>query len=191
VFTVKGQIVYESMFGNTMMIAEAIAEGIARHGCVEVIEVGQAGVPAHDLDLLVLGAPTHAFGLSRPATRQNASRQAPLGVISEDVGLREWIATLADAQLRTAIATFDTKVARPGWLPGSAASGAAKRLRRMHLPVLVRPETFYVEGAQGPLVEGELVRARQWGDWIARLVTTGRQPVPRGYTPRALAGNEA
>lgn len=182
----KAQIVYESMFGNTMMVAEAIADGIARHGHVDVFEVGKAGAPPQDLDLLVLGGPTHAFGLSRPSTRQDANRQASGGVISERIGLREWIATLAEARLCVPAATFDTKVAQPGWLPGSAAGSAAKRLRRLHIPILVLPESFYVEGTPGPLVDGELTRARHWGDWIARLVThrestdATQQPVGAG-----------
>jgi len=169
----KAQVVYESMFGNTMMVAEAVADGVARQGHVEVIEVGKAGAPPQDLDLLVLGGPTHAFGLSRPSTRQDANRQASAGVISGRIGLREWIATLAGAGLCVPVATFDTKVIRPKWLPGSAARSAAKQLRRLHIPILVLPESFYVEGTLGPLVEGELTRARHWGDWIARLVTHG------------------
>jgi hypothetical protein len=169
----KAQVVYESMFGNTMMVAEAVADAIARHGQVELIEVGKASPPPQDLDLLVLGGPTHAFGLSRPGTRQDAKRQASGGVISERIGLREWIATLADGRLCVPAATFDTKAAQPKWLPGSAARSAAKQLRRLHIPILVSPESFYVEGTLGPLVDGELARAGHWGDWIARLVTHG------------------
>ena len=111
---------------------------------------------------------------------------ASRGVISEHIGLGEWIATLADSGLRGPVATFDTKANQPKWLPGSAARSAAKRLRRLHIPILVLPESFYVEGALGPLVDGELARARIWGDWIARLVAHGgpagaaQQPVGAG-----------
>jgi hypothetical protein len=165
----KAMVVYESMFGNTRLVAQAVADGIARHGRVEVIEVGKAGSPPPDLDLLVLGGPTHAFGLSRPGTRQDAARQVSRAVVSDRIGLREWIA-LAETRLRTPVAVFDTKVAQPRWLPGSAARSAAKRLRRLDTPILVPPESFYVTGALGPLVDGELARARHWGDWVARLV---------------------
>jgi len=56
---------------------EAEAEGLGRHGRVEVVEVGQAILPVpHDLDLLVVGGPTHAFSMSRPNTRRSALQQA-------------------------------------------------------------------------------------------------------------------
>jgi flavorubredoxin len=47
------------MFGNTRRVTDAIAEGLERHGRVEVVEVGQAILPVpHDRDLLVIGGPT-------------------------------------------------------------------------------------------------------------------------------------
>ena len=66
----KVLVVYESMFGNTKAIAEAIGEALA----AEVVEVSDApDVLPDDVGLLVVGAPTHAFSLSRPATRQSAA----------------------------------------------------------------------------------------------------------------------
>src|SRR5690606_14826892 len=69
----RALVAFESMFGNTGLIAEAIADGLARHGEVETAEVGTAPVllPA-EVDLLVVGGPTHAFGMSRPGTRSSA-----------------------------------------------------------------------------------------------------------------------
>jgi flavodoxin len=63
-------VVYESMFGNTQRVAEAVAAGIAAHMTVELIEVGAAPTQiGEDVGLLVVGGPTHAFGLSRQSTR--------------------------------------------------------------------------------------------------------------------------
>jgi hypothetical protein len=159
----KALLVYESMFGNTQAVAEAVAEGIAVRMPVQVTEVGatssQVGM---DIDLLVVGAPTHAFSMSRPATRENASHQARRGsVVSSRSGLREW---LAGAVLPTGIpaAAFDTKMMRPR-LPGSAAHAAEKRLRGKGSRPVGPVEHFYVTDTQGPLAEGELVRARAWG----------------------------
>jgi hypothetical protein len=59
-------------------------------------------------------------------------------------------------------ATFDTRVSHPR-VPGSAAKKAAKRLRRVHLRQAADPETFWVHGLEGPLDDGELDRARDWG----------------------------
>jgi flavodoxin len=52
-------VVYESMWGNTKTVAEAVAEGIGRD--VAVVHVADAPVLVpSDVDLLVVGGPTHA-----------------------------------------------------------------------------------------------------------------------------------
>jgi len=159
----KALLVYESMFGNTQAVAEAVAEGIAARMAVEVAEVGAiSSLVGTDIGLLVVGAPTHAFNMSRPATRENASHQARRGsVVSSKSGLREW---LAGAVLPAGIpaAAFDTKMMRPR-LPGSAAHAAEKRLRGKGCRLVGPVEHFYVTDTQGPLSAGELVRARAWG----------------------------
>ncbi len=78
-------VVYESMYGSTKAIAEAIGEGLAPVGPVRVLEISAlAAAPggrtiSPQIDLLVVGAPTHAFGLSRPNTRQDAAADARRG----------------------------------------------------------------------------------------------------------------
>jgi len=60
-------IVYESMYGGTRQVAEAIADGLSASTRCTVTEVGDAPtVVGPDVDLLVIGAPTHAFGMSTP-----------------------------------------------------------------------------------------------------------------------------
>ncbi len=86
-------VVYESMFGNTRAIAEEIAHGLAGHGSVEVFEVGDAPT-APVADLLVVGAPTHAFGLSKPPTRRDAAGKTERALVSRGDGAREWLASL-------------------------------------------------------------------------------------------------
>ncbi|MEE6271791.1 flavodoxin family protein [Georgenia wangjunii] len=160
-------VVYESMWGNTRAVAEAVADGLRRAGEVGVVEVGAAPpLESVDVDLLVVGAPTHAFGLSRPTTRTDAATRAGGTVISAGRGVREWIAGARAAGQR--VATFDTHVSRPN-LPGSAGRSAAKMLRSRGCSVMVEPESFYVGGYDGPLLPGELERARAWGDGLANL----------------------
>lgn len=156
-------VVYESMFGNTRAIAEAVADGLASHLTTDVVEVGAApaAIPA-EVDLLVVGGPTHAFGLSRPTTREDATRQADGDVVSRSVGIREWLEGLPEGDGSVAAATFDTRIDHPR-VPGSAARKAEKRLRHLRYPVEVRAESFYVTGTSGPLADGELERARSWG----------------------------
>lgn len=63
-------VIFESTFGSTEAIAQAIAEGLAKHLHVEVVEAGDpASKAGEDVDLLVAGGPTQGFGLSRQETR--------------------------------------------------------------------------------------------------------------------------
>ena len=160
-------VVVESMFGNTQQIANAVTEGLSRHLPVEQVEVGTAPmIVGDDVELLVVGGPTHAFGLTRPGTRQSAAQQAEDGLVSTGRGLREWLGMLPKGTPDVAVATFDTRISRPR-LPGSAAAAAEKRLRRLGFRVLARSQSFFVEGTTGPLVRGERERARRWGEELA------------------------
>lgn len=154
-------VVYESHFGNTKSIAEAVAFGLA--GDVEIFEVGDAPTEfGPDVGLLVVGGPTHAFGLSRPGTRRS------VGALSEEIGVREWLNRLSLTDV-TATAVFCTRVFRPR-LPGSAARAMARRLHRMGVPVIVPPVDFFVRGTDGPLLKTERERAIRWGTGLGKLV---------------------
>lgn len=170
----RAAILYESMFGNTRTVAEAVALGIAIHGVeVRTTEVGQA--PADlldDLDLLVVGAPTHAFSLSRSQTRASAADEAGGPVVSPGIGVREWLGSIPSGH-GLKVATFDTHVNKP--VPGSAAKTARKRLRRQGFVPIAPAESFFVADMQGPLVDGEEERARAWGVRLATAIgATGR-----------------
>jgi hypothetical protein len=163
-------VVYESMFGNTAEVAEAVRRGLALEEVdARAVEVGTAPTDEGALaDLLVVGAPTHAFSLSRLKTREAAIDQgAP--VEREARGLREWLVMLQPAPPPRLVAAFDTRHRRVRRLPLSAARAANRVLRRAgHRPV-DRPRGFLVEDLKGPLVAGELERAVQWGRQLARL----------------------
>jgi hypothetical protein len=166
-------VIFESMFGNTQAIAKAIAEGLSGRMRVEALEVGVAPATIDDgVALLIVGGPTHAFGLSRPQTRQDAARQAAQGVVSRGLGLREWLTSL-QAPAGVAAAAFDTRIAKPR-VPGSAARAAEKRLRRLGLRMVAPAESFYVEGTSGPLLEGEQERARRWGESVGSMTSEVR-----------------
>lgn len=163
-------IVYESAWGNTKSVAEAVAAGLALDTAVEVQLVDIDSAPPADTvdaDLLVLGAPTHAFGLSRPQTREDAARR---GGHPGSIGLREWLE--AAGTIRPPVAVFDTHVRHPN-LPGTASKKAAKFLRRHHATLLLEPESFYVDGYEGPLLPGELDRARSWGSQLLAELSAG------------------
>lgn len=159
-------VVYESMFGNTKTVARAVAEAMAETLPVDFREVGSApDLGQVEVDLLVVGAPTHAFSLSRARTREDAATKTGHGVISRERGVREWLDATSSA--RVPFATFETHVRKPN-LPGSAASAAAKRLRKLGGTEFDKPQTFYVDGMEGPLLDGELEKAAAWGESLAR-----------------------
>ena len=165
----RALVVYESMFGNTRSIAQAVAEGLSAEIETDTVEVGAAptSVP-EDVTLLLVGGPTHAFGLTRARTREDAGRQAGGPVISDRTGLREWLSEL-DRRPGLPTATFDTRIEKPR-APGSAARAAERRLRRAGFTIAVPAESFYVTGTTGPLTDGEVDRARGWGEEISRRV---------------------
>jgi len=78
-------------------------------------------------------------------------------------GVRDWLADLPHGHGRTA--TFDTRFEKPAFLTGSAAKGIAKRLAR-HGFELVATESFFVQGTDGPLKDGELDRAAEWAEGL-------------------------
>lgn len=176
--TLKALVVYESMFGNTEQVARAVADGLAEHLDVQLIEVGQAPAPIFDLlDLVVVGGPTHAFSMSRPRTREDAGRQgASHGDAS--TGIREWLTQLHPGLHSELIATFDTRVEKVRHLPGSAARAAGKVLKKLGYTPVVRAESFYVIDVGGPLAVGEIARARAWGEQLgAEVLRRGHQPI--------------
>jgi Flavodoxin len=163
----RALVIFESMFGNTRMIAEAVAEGLASRFVTDLIEVSLA--PARipdDVSLVVVGGPTHAFGLTRPRTRADAATQADGPLISSAGGVREWLEAAERPRSGVRAAAFDTRIDKPR-VPGSAARGAQKRLRRLGFRVVVAAESFYVTGTKGQLVQGEVDRAHRWAEGVA------------------------
>jgi hypothetical protein len=165
----RALVVYESMFGNTETVARAVAEGLSSALVTEVVEVSKAPRLVGG-DLLVVGGPTHALGMSRPKTRADALTQSGGTLASPGDGIREWLGALAPGYGKAA--AFDTKVAHPR-VPGSAAHAAARRLHRLGFTLVGKPHTFYVGGTKGPLADGETDRARAWGRGLAEQARDG------------------
>ena len=160
-------VVYESLYGNTRQVADAIAEGLREAAHVDVLAVADA--PASSLaaaDMLVVGGPTHIHGLTSALSREGARDDAvKTGLPQPDLAgppLRQWFDGVQRPEQRRAAAAFDTRIGKSKLLTGSAASGIARRLRR-HGYDVVGEESFIVDDTAGPLQEGELERARAWG----------------------------
>ena len=169
----RATVVYESMFGNTKRLAEAVSEALAEHMAVELLEVSEAPKElGPETDLLVVGAPTHAYSLSRPSTRQEAAMLAPQGLVSKGIGVREWLGSVSAPHPPPA-AVFDTRFDQH--FSGRAALAAIRRLREAGFRILDRPESFRVERFSGPLAADETARARRFGERLAaRWPAVGR-----------------
>ena len=155
-------VIFESMFGNTEELPV---------DAVEVVEVGSAPTAVGQDDLVVVGGPTHAFGMSRESTREDAATKGAGPLVSQGDGVREWLERVSfGAGGHPAAAAFDTKVTRPR-LPGSAAKAIERRLRKVGFSIVQPATTFHVHGMEGPLEDGELEKARAYGARLAAAVT--------------------
>lgn len=157
-------IIVESYFGNTWRIGEALAAACPDATLVRADEAPQQ--IDDSVELLILGAPTHAFTLPTADSRKAASTRTSVGAIAAKKdnfrpsasGLREWI-TAASIPANTTVLTFDTCVKSGGTLFGRAAKKAAKNLSRRGIKVQ-RSETFWVVNDE--LCPGEIERAAAW-----------------------------
>jgi hypothetical protein len=158
------------MFGNTEEIAQAIADGLGESFDVQLAEVSDAPhEPDPDVALIVASGPTHASSMSRTNTRADAiDRGAKEG--ERDFGLREWMAALRPGQHAAKIATFDTKIESMR-LRLDQRQEAPLRLPPSWVRVRAQAESFYVREVDGPLVEGEVDRARAWARQLATSMT--------------------
>ncbi|MGZ4113596.1 MAG: flavodoxin family protein [Actinomycetota bacterium] len=174
----KALVVYESLYGNTAHVGEAIADSLTAKG-VEV-ELGPISKidPGHTegFDLLVVGGPTHAHGMSSQSTREKALKdsentcEAP----TASAGLREWMDRLPSGDGRMA-AAFDTRLNAAAFLTGSAARTIARRLRAHGYTLLTGVESFLVS-RENVLIEGEIAHATVWGAHIADRAAAGTAP---------------
>jgi hypothetical protein len=186
----KAVIVYESMFGNTRMIAESIARGLAQIAAVQTICVTESDTRLPEkTDLLVVGGPTQAWSMSRPNTRRSASGYAnkPKYRLTLEpgadtaIGVREWLA--AQTELPITAAAFDTRAKGPSALTGRAARAIAKALTRHGARISIPPESFLVN-YKSHLVPGEQARAEAWGRRLASAVGAKAGPSEsKGLTP--------
>ncbi|MFJ6078020.1 flavodoxin family protein [Pseudarthrobacter sp. NPDC092419] len=168
----KATVVYESMYGNTHSIALAIAEGLGSAGAADVVSAQEATrMDLAGLDLLVVGGPTHAHGMTRAQTRHAAvsdSRSRNKGLTvdpsAKGLGLRDWLDSLGPGAGKAA--AFDTRVDMPALLTGHASKTIGKNLKEHGFELVADPESFLVSGDSG-LLPGELDRARAWGQMLA------------------------
>lgn len=160
----KAMVIYDSQFGNTAQIAQAIGRGLsdalASAPDVQVSRIAEVQPERlADLDILVVGSPTQKF---RPTS-----------------ATKEFLKRIANKSLKgVLVAAFDTRIteeeinshgvfAKFVNIFGYAAQPIADDLQKKGGKPIAPPEGFYVGGTEGPLLEGELERAEAWGRKIA------------------------
>lgn len=156
----KALVVYDSAYGNTEQIAQAIGRALSAAGDATVLRAGDVR-PEHlrGLSLLVVGSPTQKF--------------SPLGAVTR------FLKGIPPDGLRgVRVAAFDTRIT-PAEIAkvrilaffvrlfGYAAEPIGKRLAQKGGELALPPEGFFVAGMEGPLLEGELERAAAWAGRVA------------------------
>jgi flavodoxin len=150
----KALVLYESFFGNTQKIAEAVGAVLAAGAEVQTVRIDTVQ-PEHleGVNLLIVGSPTRGF---RPGPATQA-----------------WLKGLGPTSLRgVSVAAFDTRVdvqkVDSRFLRfmagrfGYAAEPLAAKLVKQGGSQAAAPAGFFVKDTEGPLAEGELERAAAW-----------------------------
>jgi flavodoxin I len=154
----KALIIYESFFGNTEKIAQAIGEGLGTSTEVEICKVGDVK-PEHleSVDLLIVGSATRAFSPS-PETKRFLAHLPAKSLQGKKAAAFDTRISLKDIKVR--ILRFLVN------LFGYAAKPISKKLRKKGAEIVTAPEGFLVKDTEGPLKEGELERAKEWAKKI-------------------------
>ena len=172
----KAIVVYESYWGNTASVARAIAEGLGEGArsmtTDEATEEALAGV-----GLIVAGSPIIAFQLPSEKTRRDMAakpdKKAPSPPDLSHPSIRSWLVTLSQAgasgQGAAAVraAAFETGFKLS---PGGSAGKILRMLGEKGYMPVAKKQRFLVKASYGPMKDGELDRAKAWGDELAKAV---------------------
>jgi flavodoxin len=140
-------VTYATRHGNTRRIAETVARALEARGEVHLLPVEELTTIEAGTDLLVVGGPTEAHGVTPPVVA--------------------FFDRLAPGTLRgIPAAAFDTRLNWPRLLSGSAAAGIAERLRREGAR-LMEPEGSFLVSRKPELETGEVEKASAWGLTLA------------------------
>jgi flavodoxin len=155
----KAMVVYDSVYGNTGKIAQAIGQALGSPEDVEIVQVGHARPEQlAGLTLLIVGSPTQKFSPTGATTRFLKSIPKN-GLDRVKVAAFDTRFTVSAIE-KVRILAFFVKIF------GYAAEPIADRLKRRGGELAVPPEAFYVGDTEGPLLEGELERAANWARQI-------------------------
>lgn len=158
----KALVIYDSLYGNTEKIAQAIGGPLGSQAEVGILRVSDVK-PEHlaGLALLIVGSPTQRF-------RPTAGITSFLKSIPKD-GLKGIKVAAFDTRLTEAEVEKVRILAFFVRIYGYAAKPISNWLKKKGGELIAPPEGFYVVGMEGPLAEGELERAVDWARQIAAM----------------------
>jgi flavodoxin len=148
-------VVYDSAYGNTEKIAQAIGNMLGPQEDARVVQVNDVTPDQFTgLKLLVVGSPTQRF---RPTIGMTTLLKSIPQNGLKGVKVAAFDTRLTEAEInKVRILAFFVRIY------GYAAKPIASRLKKKGGELIMPPEGFYVEGMEGPLVAGELERAVAW-----------------------------
>jgi len=172
----RALVVYESMYGNTRLVASKIADGLRPRFEVTVVPVAAATEElAGTADLLVVGGPTHLHQMPTAGSRKMAAAVAEkqdsdlvLEPGADGPGIREWLPGIGPGHGQRLAVAFDTRIAGMPALTGRASRGISRLLKKRGYRLIAEPQSFLVD-KRNVLAEGQQTRATQWGSTIAGL----------------------
>lgn len=155
----KALVVFESFFGNTEKIANAVAGGLAARGEVTMRKVADLRPEElKNFDLVVVGSPTRGF---QPSDGTKALLKAlPAGTL-QGVKVAAFDTRMDVKEVNNAFLTFMEKIF------GYAAEPIGRALVKAGGTLVGKPQGYFVHGSVGPLWDGELERAAAWGEQLA------------------------
>jgi flavodoxin len=155
----KALVVFESFFGNTEKIANAVAGGLAARGEVTMRKVADLRPEElKNFDLVVVGSPTRGF---QPSDGTKALLKAlPAGTL-QGVKVAAFDTRMDVKEVNNAFLTFMEKIF------GYAAEPIGRALVKAGGTLVGKPQGYFVHGSEGPLWDGELERAAAWGEQLA------------------------
>jgi flavodoxin len=158
----KALVVYDSAYGNTQKVAQAIGAALTD---AEVRHVDQVKLEdLSGLEYLIVGSPTRKMNFTE--------------------GMRDFLASIPQNGLSSVkVAAFDTRIsikdvqstvsrfAARLFLHRYAAKPIAEGLKKTGGVEVIAPEGFFVLDTEGPLKAGELERATAWAQQITQKIT--------------------
>lgn len=152
----KTLVLFDSQYGNTQQIAQAIASQLGSPEDVTLLRPAEFdSSQLSGLSLLVVGSPTQRF-MATPALMAWLNGIPRDGLRGMQVAAFDTRLTVQQIQATPVLKWFVRKSSYAAWW-------LAKRLKNKGGALLLPPEGFYVDGMEGPLLPGELERAAAWG----------------------------